>query len=91
MYKCKFIAFYFISIYLTFILRYWIGDMDINICFKTEIMDGFQSSLSLKNHIILPNQIELFLSSTFTPLVVKFLNKNVFFKSQVNLPKLKVL
>ena len=79
MYKCKFIAFYFISIYLTFNLRYWIGDMDINICLKTEIMDGFQSSWSLKNHIILPNQIESFSSSTSTPLVVKFLNKNVFF------------
>ena len=67
MYKCKFIAFYFISIYLTFNLRYWIGDMDINICFKTEIMDGFQSSLSLKNHIILPNQIVIFKQHFYSP------------------------
>ena len=52
-------------------LRFWLGNMDINICLKAEIMDGFQSSRSLNDLFNLPNKIVSFASSTSPPLVVK--------------------
>ena len=49
--------------------QFWKACTILDLCLKSEIMDGFWSSRCLNSHIDLPNKIGSFLSGTTTPMV----------------------
>ena len=66
------------SVLLLLLLLLWNCCTILDLCLKSEIMDGFWSSRCLNDCIDMPDKMGSFLSSATTPMVVKSGTKKYF-------------